>query len=458
MPSFRQRTQKPKPSLKRTFVRRKSTDGTAADKKKPQQSSTPGPQTQPKVPEPDLIPEVNEIEREIETQAKRLQQTIDQATPPTQIAPVIVDTPQKFDGLGSGDEQLQLLQAELTNEQKKSAMMAHQITLLQQEFSKERESFEAKVRELKRDLHRSQPLHEHTFFTLSKELKESMSIMNQLVVDQGANQAPLATDMAQAQPPSLPPMPVQASQTVNNDVTEATADKREVTKEPTKPNEDLKSEKKPSSKKKTLLTGGAIVAVVVLVGGVIGGQFFMKPKVNDTLVKEYLSNSGQVAGSSDQVTPMPTNTQTDLSQTDIPLDQTAWTKLNEPIMGVSFDYPQNVVKINKTDSSITLIRKDGYIFKIQKINTGLKLEEYWQQIKPTNPNYTEEMTDYNGHKALALTLQEMTPFPGDRYLVKIGEAVFDVWYATPSDSYTKDDLTRVKRILDSVTFKNPDEL
>jgi len=199
---------------------------------------------------------------------------------------------------------------------------------------------------------------------------------------------------------------------------------------------------------------------MIISSTLISGQF-RKPKVNEELVQEYMQKNGQVQGTTDQANGI-SNTQTsnnqiqgsgtDNSQKDIPIGQTVWAPFNEPMFGITLEYPQNTVKLNRSESNVTFVRKDGYIFRIQKIDTGLNLDDYWKQIKPTNMNYSVEEETFKGNKALFLQLQEITKYPGDRYLVKVGEAIFDIWYATPSQIFNKDDIERAKRMLDTLTF------
>jgi hypothetical protein len=193
-------------------------------------------------------------------------------------------------------------------------------------------------------------------------------------------------------------------------------------------------------------------------------------EVDDALVEEYLKQQteGDVAGIATENPAAPGQaaappvqaqaqpTKFDQAQADVPFEQTVWDKFKEPIFGIEMEYPINAVNIIKTDSSITFIRKNGYIFKVQKVDTALELEEYWKQIKATSLNYKVTPKDFAKQKALHLELEDITDFPGDRYLVKMGDAIFDVWYATASEKFVQDDMKRVERMLSSVVFAGND--
>jgi hypothetical protein len=224
-------------------------------------------------------------------------------------------------------------------------------------------------------------------------------------------------------------------------------------------------------KKKMLITGAAAVAVLVVLSGAFSLQMKAGSEVDDALVEEYLKQQteGDVAGiatenptaagqaaSTPPVQAQTQPTKFDQAQADVPFEQTVWDSFKEPIFGIEMEYPINAVNIIKTDSSITFIRKNGYIFKVQKVETALELEEYWKQIKATSLNYKVTPKDFAKQKSLHLELEDITDFPGDRYLVKMGDAIFDVWYATASEKFVQDDMKRVERMLSSVVFAGND--
>ena len=47
----------------------------------------------------------------------------------------------------------------------------------------------------------------------------------------------------------------------------------------------------------------------------------------------------------------------------------------------------------------------------------------------------------------------MTDYPGNRYLVKEGNFLYDIWYATQGDAFAADDIRRAKYMLDTVSFE-----
>jgi hypothetical protein len=416
------------------------------------QSSLPDMKTEPQEKVEETQSQLQDINRMIEKATHDLHNLeADKQTQQAEtLSPGVVDQPSQFNGVNNHDERIQLVEAELTNEQRKTAKLLNEIAIIKQDFDQEKQRLEQHIRDLKRELHRSQPLEEHSFFTISKQLKEAVTVMDKLVTTNGSV-LPIKAD--------LPPIETPAAPKKEEPIPTTQLPAKEVAKEVEPKKVENKEEKSPTPpKKKKLLITGAVAIMILVIGSTIASLQLAKPKVNDNLVKEYLSKNGQVAGATDTSnagtpTTQPASTSgSDNSQLDIPLAQTMWTDFKEPMFGINLQYPQNVVKVNRSESNITFIRKDGYIFRIQKIETGLDLAEYWKQIKATNMNYSDTTTKFKGHEAIALTLEEMTKYPGDRYLVKIGNAIFDIWYATPSNTFNADDISRAKRMLDSLTF------
>jgi hypothetical protein len=387
------------------------------------------------------------VNRLIEKESGKLTEKFDQQREEEKelLTPVVVDTPAEFNGTDT-DERFQLLQAELQNEQKKTAKLLHEVNLVKQEFDQEKQRLEQHIRDLKRELHQNAPTTDHNFFSISNDLKEAVNLIDKLV-QTSPTPVTAATPIIAApepkieaiklEPPKLePPAPEPPKP------------------EPVKPEEPVKESKPPNKKKKLMITGG-VAMVILIAGSAIITSGIMKPKVDQTLVKEYLTKNGQVQGATDTSTiqkPVDTGTAQDNSQKDFTLEQTVWTELKEPIFGIKVTYPQNVIKLTHSESNITFLRKEGYIFRVQKVETGLEPAEYWKQIKATNLNYSDSEVDFKGKKAIYLQLEEMTKYPGDRYLVKIGKVIYDVWYATPSNSFSKDDVERAKKMLDSLEF------
>jgi hypothetical protein len=234
---------------------------------------------------------------------------------------------------------------------------------------------------------------------------------------------------------------------------------------------DQKKEKPKKKKaKKLLITGAAAAVATIFVSTAASTQVLRPAKVDDQLVQDYLSaQSGQVQGAQTenetttglnqspeerQVEQLRESAEEKISkvQQDISFETTEWETFNDAMFGILLEYPKNAVKIIKTDSSATFIRKTGYIFKIQRIETALELDEYWKQIKATSLEYQVEETSFKNMKALFLQLKDISNYPGNRYLIKSSDFIYDIWYASPSDKFTDDDIKRAKYMLDSVTI------
>jgi hypothetical protein len=129
-----------------------------------------------------------------------------------------------------------------------------------------------------------------------------------------------------------------------------------------------------------------------------------------------------------------------------------WDAFKDPTIGVEVNYPKNAVNVVKTETSLTFLRKNGYIFKIQVYETALDVAEYWKSIKANSLNYKVKETTFREETALFLELEDIAEYPGDRYLVKRGDFVYDVWYATYSKTLSDDDVKRVEIMLNSFKF------
>jgi hypothetical protein len=250
--------------------------------------------------------------------------------------------------------------------------------------------------------------------------------------------------------------PAPAISEVEEYASETAAIPKTVTKE--EQPKDEKSKKKKRSKKSAMITAGVAVLVMLISGAAVSYSGILIPKVDDTLVSEYLQKNGSVAGVTTDGAVIDEQAQSSQPSTDevpstaVPFDQTSWATVTEPIIGVSLQYPENAVKITKSESSLTFLRKEGYLFKIQKIDTGLDLQAYWDQVKTTTYEYEEEKSTLGSKTAIHLKLSEETKYPGDRYLVAVEDAVMDIWYATESEVFSKDDIRRVEVMLESIKF------
>lgn len=391
----------------------------------------------------------------------------------------ITEEPEVYNGISSTQEQIQLLEAELNNSHKLAQRMAHEIELLKAEFEEEKKELEDNIHKLRKELHRTAPIEDNKFFSLSKDLRDAVQSLESLTNSPGKvevdlhsldNPLPppeiipqkLVTKSLSADAKELPPHPtVSVEPTHSKTLTEP---------EKSKPEKDTK--KSLTKKKKIAITSASAVAVMLVFSALISGQLFGEADVDQELVAQYLDNSGEVAGTQTDTKPpsnaaqIPTNTiqdpntivtqkgkeMADASQTNVSFEETIWETFSDNSLGVRVKYPLNAVKLNKTDSNVTFQRKDGYIFKIQRIETGLDLEEYWKQIQATSLKHVSSNTTFAGKEALLLELQETTQYPGNRYLVKLDNAIIDIWFATAGPKFEADDIKRVDEMLKSVAF------
>lgn len=415
----------------------------------------------------------------LSSESQRINQMIDEATERlNRISldngsdiPSFTPHPTQFDGISNSGEGYKLLHHEISTEQRKARELEERLKIIQMDFEQEKSQLTETINDLKRELHRTKPIHDNALFSLSRELRDTVKDMEQLMNETSltsqANQLPQslpATQAALTQPTGQNPPPVAASPTVQpKTVTKTTAiSKNEDTTSPKTENPDTTKKKG-----KFLPTAIAFMLILVLLSGGTAFSIIKKPKVDQKIVEEYLqkNSGGAVAGAHDtgvpsqpQQTDSQDNTPTQPTmdtkklEADIPFEQTIWDTIKEPNFGIKVQYPTNTSEILKTDSNITFLRKNGYIFKVQRIETALSPEEYWKQIKATSLNYRDTKQKYLNREALFLEIDDVTDYPGNRYLVKEGNFLFDIWYAIEGSVFAADDVRRAKYMLDTLSF------
>jgi hypothetical protein len=204
-----------------------------------------------------------------------------------------------------------------------------------------------------------------------------------------------------------------------------------------------------------LVTGASALFLLFVLSG-LAGMFMTEPEVDQELVAQYLPQAGQVQGAQTDNSGA-ASTEPDPSQADINFEQSVWDDYNDGAFGIMLQYPKNAVKVIRTDSNVTFIRKTGYLFKVQRVETSFTVDEYWKQIKSTSLNYVSTSEKFKGKVAMKLVLEDMTDYPGDRYLIKQGEYIYDVWYATPSQNFSADDIKLAEKMLASLSIVEPVE-
>lgn len=418
--------------------------------------------------------EIEDIQNLIQQATKRLVELEQKATqvPPHEEEAEI----EAFDGISNPTEQVEMLAAQLERSQREARELREKMMELEKKQLQEKEHMNKTIHTMRKDMYRAAPLHDTKFFSLSNELKDAIKAIETITetdlesIDlEAVATAPSLVLPTASNPPANQPTPTPPPASAPTPVA-AEKPKEVVKDEPKEAVVEAKILDPKKKKKKMLITGAAAVAVLIVLSGAFSLQMKAGSEVDDALVEEYLKQQteGDVAGiatenptAPGQTAAPPAQAQSqptkfDQAQADVPFEQTVWDKFKEPIFGIEMEYPINAVNIIKTDSSITFIRKNGYIFKVQRVDTALELEEYWKQIKATSLNYKVSPKDFAKQKALHLELEDITDFPGDRYLVKMGDAIFDVWYATASEKFVQDDMKRVERMLSSVVFAGND--
>ncbi len=406
-------------------------------------------------------------------------------------------------------QEIEKLEHGVENSIQKDQKIAAQLKEMQQQFEKEKEKMETTIHVLKKEISHQQPLRENKFFSISKELKDITEAMNRLV----ENEAFDTTSPTVIQPTVITSTGQTSSADISKQI-QVIAGKTEASEQPTKESQNAESkpqtesqaitqtdsiapvnqdtshtpvkadtvpvadEMKPKPKKR-IPKPIAILATTLLLMGCIGGlvwySFNKKPEVSTQLIQEYLPPDAKTPSptsapqeekkidsseNKEQTTtpPSPTKVQgaTDEkyieSQADVSYDETLWDAFKDPTIGVEINYPKNAVNVVKTETSLTFLRKTGYIFKVQVFETALDVNEYWKSIKANSLNYKIKETTFREEKALFLELEDMSDYPGDRYLIKRGDYVFDVWYATYSNTLSDDDMKRVEVMLNSFKF------
>lgn len=133
---------------------------------------------------------------------------------------------------------------------------------------------------------------------------------------------------------------------------------------------------------------------------------------------------------------------------------TIWTNYKDPDLGVVLDYPQNTSYRLKPIGSNNLwfLRKNGYLLKIEKIETEQSLDQYMQGIT-SGVKYKVESANVRNRNTLHLVLEDDLPVKGNIYLVQMDQGIiYKIWYKTFAENEDPDDQQRVKKMLDTLDF------
>ena len=372
------------------------------------------------------------------------------------------------------ENKIKFLESEFKHQLEKEKELKQELETIKEQLKLQKKQLSEELEELRKQFSQPPAAEQNTFSGISQELTKVLKEMGDLV-DQGPSSSS-ADSAAPAEPKPAVDQPAPQA----TEKTQPVAD--------TKPSDD-KTEKEDApakasgrfaflAKRKKLVY---LIAGLLLTAGVLAaGWFYMtKPaQVDPELVQQYAPNSPPAEEQS--AAPQPDNNsdttqpaaeasaaeQTQVqgaatqsndtyaeSQVDLPFNQTQWEEHKDPFFGIRLEYPVNTSNLIKTESNMTVLRKEGYILRIQKLQTALEPEEYWKQIKARSLKYKAIPTEFKGYPALKLELEEFAQYPGDRYLVKPTEdLLYDIWYATSSDKLSDDDAKRVDVMLDSIEF------
>ena len=364
-----------------------------------------------------------------------------------------------FDGVNSQEEDLLLLKEQLRHTESKAKELELELEKLKENHSSEKEHLEKSIKLLKTELKVNSPLPKNKIFTFSKEIKEAVEEIKSLTSSENTQtqtvlppttNLPMIPETSQpsVETPQTGPEPSIETLSKSDADIHNNIDPQNSLNSVSK-NQISKTKKIPKRKKLMIL--GGIILVILTASGAVGISLTNKPKVNQELVNQYLQNTGQVQGAQSKAAESQNKGDKKL---DVPLEATVWETYKDPIMGIQFQYPANVTEKLMSQSSITLLRKDGHLFKLQQINSSDDLKTYWESIKSIGLEYEAKETMFKNHKALFLQLKDTTEYPGDRYLIKIKDSIFDIWFATKSDAFKPEDYDRVQKIIDSLVLNS----
>ena len=404
-------------------------------------------EVKPKMTHEDEVAAINQM---IDDTAQRLKQNSSEVQLPTMAS--FHPDPSQFNGINGDQEEFKVVQNEIAREQRQAARLEERLKIIQADNEKEKKDMAEEIRELKQELHRTKPLHDNALFSLTRELRQTVGQMDQLMQDTPMPEPATVVStggMTNPPPPPLSLVPISPP-----------TEPRQVVKTNPPPDQPANNQTlPPKSKKKLAVTASVVIFILIGTSLVLSQQVIKQPEVDQQLVSEYLvkQQGGEVAGTQTTVPTSTANTSTKEDEqkkltAEIPFEQTIWETVKDPVFGVQVQFPANVSVFLKSDSNLTFLRHDGYIFKIQKVETALEPKDYWQQVKTSSLNYQDSERSFLNRDALYLELDDVTDFPGNRYLVKEGDFIYDIWYATPSQTFSEADSRRAEYMLNSFSL------
>lgn len=378
-------------------------------------------------------------------------------------------SPNEFDGISSPNEERTLLKEQIKHVERENLKLKHQLDLLKTDYETEKKHLTTTIRDLKSELHRTAPLTDNKFFTFSKDIREvanAVKSLSEVEVEEMPGSADNDMNFDTAMPPSVEfdsplgnksanPSQNRTSRVVESpNASHSSDNKTTIQTEPEKAKNITTDSKKASKNTKKNITIATVVAILVF--GVSTVFISQKPKVNQDIVSAYLDNTGQVQGTSDQsaetVEPTPSLVRKEFKNNEVSFEETQWETFRDEFLGFQVKYPGNATDLLHTGNTITFLRKEGYLFKMQRIMTEDSAEEYWEKTKTDGLEYEAEPVTIASKPGLHLILKEETEFPGNRYLIKVGDHIFDIWYLAETDKFGEDDMKRVEFMVNSMRF------
>ncbi len=383
--------------------------------------------------------------------------------------------PEKFDGINTEDEKTQMIDEQINYVKRENAKLKHQLDLVKADFEKERDTFKKTIKNLKSELHRTQPVQENKFFSLSKDLREAVQSIKDLadsdipdlpqpiLADQiaGAHQ-PKNFNLTQSPPvvsadntpptPNSPPkieeQPPAVDQTQTSNPVPPTEEK-----ESAQPPQDQKKKTKAKLKEKKLLITGAAVIAILSLSGLASFKITSKPKIDQKLVDDVLEGQVQGIQMSGELPSAKSKVNEGVDKhADTPFDDIDWQLFEEQQFGMNVQYPHGLTERLHSEASITFLRKDSYLLKVQKIAVPLEVEEYWEQNKANYKTYNATETTFRNQPALLLENQEPGEFANNRYLLKVRDKIVDVSYPVSSPGFNENDMQMVDKMLNTLNL------
>jgi len=220
---------------------------------------------------------------------------------------------------------------------------------------------------------------------------------------------------------------------------------------------ELPKEKVKKKVKPVRLASCILVPLVIL--GIIGYVLFRLyanyASVNQARVqaeiKKTLTTTGVVIPSDDTGDPLEQYTTANAT---LPYSKTQWKVLDNFVFNFQIQYPLNTSALvrNAAGDQIWFLRRDGYMMKINILQSKESLMDYYNALQNTS-EYSMSKVTFAKKNALLLqgNYSQMT-IPSNQYIVANKGTIFDIWYEIYDPKKYPDDVTRISQMLQSFAF------